>query len=59
MSGPENMLVAVVEVDDTALFNVVACNWPITLIIPAVVELIPTAVDVPPVIFPVILHRDK
>ena len=44
MNGPENTLVAVVEVDWIALVDVEACNWPITLMIPEVVELIEGAV---------------
>ena len=47
------MFVAVVEVDDTALAVVDACNCPITFIIPAVVETIPVPVDVPGKILPV------
>ena len=40
MNGPENTLVAVVEVDETELDVVEAWSWPTTLIIPAVVEVI-------------------
>jgi hypothetical protein len=55
MNGPENTLVAVVEVEETAFAVVVACNCPITLMIPAVVELIPADADAAtiPVIFTV------
>ena len=40
INGPENTLVAVVEVDETAFDDVDAASCPITLITPAVVEVI-------------------